>query len=76
MAAAASVIFSVGGLVVVGFVLRATLPGSPVFPVRWNAQEFYIPLNIAAFWVSIAAAVLVGTVQIIRAMLRGAERLR
>ena len=76
MRTVASVIFIAGGLVVLGYVLKAILPDSSVITINWNAKEYYIPFNIVAYWACITAAVVGGVVLTVRAMLRDVERLR
>jgi hypothetical protein len=76
MRAVASVILTVTGLVGLGFFLRSALPTSSAIPIEWNGQELYIPFNIAGFWICVLAAVVVGVIQAVLAILRDAERLR
>lgn len=76
MKAATTVMLSIGGLVGLGYVLRLLLPHSPVVSFDWGIREYYLPFNILAYWACVAAAVVAGTIQALRAMLRDVVRLR
>ncbi len=76
MRTATSVIVTIAGLAGLAYVVKATLPGSPVFTVEWNAQQFFIPLNIAAYWACAMTGVFLALFQTVRALLRDAERMR
>lgn len=73
---AATSVTILAGLVGLGLVLREVLPDSSVVAVRWQAQEYFIPYNIAGFWGCIAGAVAVAVILAVWAMLRDVERLR
>ncbi len=76
MRVATSVIVTIAGLTGLAYMVRAILPSSPVFTVEWNAQQFFIPFNIAACWACAMTGVFLGVFQTVRAMLRDAERMR
>lgn len=76
MRAAANLILTVGGFVVLGFVLRHALPHSSVIAAEWQGQEYYIPYNIIGFWACVAVAAVAGLIQMVRAMIGNMERLR
>lgn len=74
MKAVTSVMLSIGGLVGLGYILRQVLPHSSVVTVDWGLNEYYLPFNILGYWACVAAAVIAGAVQTVRAMLRDAVR--
>lgn len=76
MRTATSVIVTIVGLAGLAYVVKTSLPGSPVFTVEWNAQQFFVPFNIAAYWACAMTGVFVVVFQMLRAMLRDVHRLR
>ncbi|MEJ2009846.1 MAG: hypothetical protein P8Z30_17105 [Acidobacteriota bacterium] len=76
MRTATGVIATIVVLAGLAFVVRAALPSSPVFTIDWNAQQLYIPFNIAAFWACAMTGVVLTFFQMIRAMLQDVGRLR
>jgi hypothetical protein len=57
------------GMVLVGSVLRATLPHFSGITIMRKGQTFLLPLNRVAFWACAMAAVVAGAVLVIRALL-------
>jgi len=76
MRTATGVIMTMIVLASLAYAVRVALPSSPVFTINWNAQQLYIPFNIAAFWICAMAGVVLAFSQMIRAMLRDVGRLR
>jgi hypothetical protein len=76
MRAVSDGLLTAGLLTVVGYILQTFLPHSSVITVGWNAQEYYIPYNVAAFWGCVALGVVAGTIQAIRVLLQDAGRLQ
>ncbi len=76
MRAVSDGLLTTGLLTMAGFILQTVLPDSSVFAVGWNARQYYIPYNVAAFWGCVALGVVVGAIQVITVLLRDAGRLQ
>lgn len=76
MRSVTGLVLTAGGLVGLAYVAKAFLPSAPVLTIQWNAQAFFIPFNIAAFWVCLTTGIFASACQMIRAMLGDVERLR
>jgi hypothetical protein len=76
MRAVSDGLLTTGLLTVAGYILQMFLPDSSVISVGWNAHQYYIADNVAAFWVCVALGVVIGAIQTIRVLLRDAGRLQ
>lgn len=76
MRTATSVILTIGVLAGLAYVLRTALPSSPVLTFNWNAQQFFIPFNIAAYWACAMTGGVLVIFQMLRGMMRDVGRLR
>ncbi len=76
MRAVSDGLLTTGLLTVAGYILQTFLPGSSIISVGWNAREYYIPENVAAFWGCVALGVVIGSIQVIRVLLQDAGRLQ
>lgn len=76
MRTATSVIFTLVVLVGLAYAAKMYLPSSEVISFNWNAQQIFIPINIAGFWACAISGVFLSTVQMVRGMLRDTQRLR
>ncbi|MGA8183677.1 MAG: hypothetical protein WB819_08535 [Terriglobia bacterium] len=76
MRAVSDGLLTTGLLTVAGYILQTFLPASSVISVGWNARQYYIPYNVAAFWGCVALGVVIGAIQAITIMLRDARRLQ
>ena len=76
MRALSSALLTAAFLTAIGYVFENILPSSSIITVNWNAQQYFIPYNTAAFWGCVALGAIAGAVQMVRVMLRDAERLR
>lgn len=65
-----------GELSVIGYALHAILPNSKILTINWQAQQYLIPYNVAAFWGCVAAGIVIGTIQAIRVLMQDTERLQ
>ena len=76
MRAISSALLTAAFLTAIGYVLENTLPSSSIITVNWNAQQYFIPYNTAAFWGCLTLGVIVGIFQMVRVMLEDARKLR
>ena len=76
MRAISSGLLTVAFLSAVGYVLENILPNSSVITVNWDAQQYFIPYNEAAFWGCVGLGVIFGIFQMLRVMLQDVQRLR
>ncbi len=76
MRAISSALLTAAFLSAIGYVFENILPSSSTITVNWNAQQYFIPYNTAAFWGCVVLGVIVGIFQMLRVMLRDVERLR
>lgn len=76
MRAISSALLTAAFLSAIGYVFENILPSSSIITVNWNAQQYFIPYNTAAFWGCVVLGVIVGIFQMLRVMLRDVERLR
>ena len=76
MRAISSALLTAAFLSAIGFVLENILPSSSIITVNWNAQQYFIPYNTAAFWGCVVLGAIAGVVQMVRVMLRDVQRLR
>lgn len=76
MRALSSALLTAAFLSAIGYVLENILPNSSVITVTWNAQQYFIPYNAAAFWGFVVLGAIAGVVQLIRIMLEDAQKLR
>ena len=76
MRAISSALLTVAFLSAIGYVLENILPSSSIITVNWNAQQYFIPYNTAAFWGCVGLGVIAGIFQMVRVMLRDVQRLR
>lgn len=76
MRALSSALLTLAFLTAIGYVFENTLPSSSIITVNWDAQQYFIPYNEAAFWGCAGLGVIFGIFQMLRVMLRDAQRLR
>lgn len=76
MRTATGVILTIGVLAGLAYFARTSLPSSPVFTLNWNAQEIFIPFNIAVFWGCAMTGGALVVFEALRAMMRDVVRLR
>ena len=76
MRALSSALLTLAFFAAIGYVLENTLPSSSIITVNWDAQQYFIPYNEAAFWGCVGLGVIFGIFQMVRVMLRDVERLR
>lgn len=76
MRAVSSALLTAAFIAAIGYVLENILPSSSVITLNWNAQEYFIPYNIAAFWGFVLLGAIAAVIQAVRVMLEDARRLR